>query len=136
MTISRRARRTDLREGSLDVNNLFVNAQLDSEGKILLPSELDAQEWLRSNVPFSDLYDDNPPSFVDSSYVPDYSFSLPSEIASEPASEGGSYLIRIYINGLKLNPSSDFNISNQICTFSLPYEIENDDSIELWYVQS
>jgi hypothetical protein len=136
MTISRRARRTDLREGSLDVNNLFVNAQLDSEGKILLPSELDAQEWLRSSVPFSDLYDDNPPSFVNSSYVPDYSFSLPSEIALEPVSEGGSYLIRIYINGLKLNPSSDFNISNQICTFSLLYEIENDDSIELWYVQS
>lgn len=136
MAISKRARRTDLREGSLDINNLFVNAQLSSEGKIILPSELDAQEWLRSNVPFSDLYDNNPPGYTNSSYVPDYSFNLPSEIALEPVSEGGSYLIRIYINGLKLNPSSDFNISNQICTFSLPYEIENNDSIEIWYVQS
>lgn len=136
MAISKRARRTDLREGSFDVNNLFVNAQLDSTGKIILPSELDAQEWLTATIPFSDLYDNNPPGLVLPGYVPDYSFDLPSEIALEPVSEGSSYLIRIYINGLKLNYGTDFTISNQLCTFSLPYEIETDDSIELWYVQS
>jgi hypothetical protein len=136
MTIQRRSRRTDLREGSLDINNLFVNAQLDSEGKIILPPEINAQEWLTYSVSFSELYEDSPPSIVSPDYIPEYQFDLPSEIATEPQSEGGSYLIRIYINGIKLNYGSDFSINQNICLFSLPYEIDSTDSIELWYVQA
>lgn len=136
MAAQRRARRTDLREGSLDVDNLFVNAQVDSTGKIILPSEINAQEWLVHTVLFSDLSEDSPPSIVTPDYIPQYEFNLPAQIATEPQSEGSSYLIRIYINGVKLKYGSDFTINAQICLFSLPYEIESTDSIELWYVQA
>ena len=86
MAISRRARRTDLREGSLDINNLFVNAQIDADGKIILPASVSAQEWLVHTVLFSDLYEDNAPSIVTPDYIPEYQFDLPASIATEDVS--------------------------------------------------
>lgn len=136
MAISRRARRTDLREGSLDINNLFVNAQIDADGKIILPANISAQEWLVHTVLFSDLYEDNAPSIVTPDYIPEYQFDLPASIATEDLSDGGAYLFRVYINGVKLTYSSDYYISSNFCRFTLPYEIDSTDTIEIWYVEA
>lgn len=136
MAAQRRARRTDLREGSLDVNNIFVNAQLNAEGKIILPSTINPQEWLTDSILFSNLYEANPPSPVPPGHIPDYQFDLPSQIATESQQDGGSFLIRVYINGIKLSYGVDFTISTNYCIFSVPYEIESTDYIEIWYVEA
>lgn len=130
MSIQRRARRTDLREGALDINLLFSNAQLDSEGKIILPQSLNSQEWLVESIPFSSL------TSTSTNPTYDYTFTLPSEVAQESQANGNSYLFRIYINGVKLSYSSDFTINSTTCNLTLPYVIDSDDTIEIWYVES
>ena len=130
MSIQRRARRTDLREGALDVSLLFSNAQLDSEGKIILPQASSSQGWLVETIAFS--------SLTSTSTTPtyDYTFTLPSEVAQESQSDGASYLFKIYINGVKLSYSSHFTINSTTCNLTLPYAIDSDDTIEIWYVES
>lgn len=130
MSIQRRARRTDLREGALDVSLLFSNAQLDSEGKIILPQASSLQKWLVETIAFSSL------TSTGTSPTYDYNFTLSSEIAQESQSDGASYLFKIYINGLKLSYSSDFTITATTCNLTLPYPLDSDDTIEIWYVES
>jgi hypothetical protein len=132
---NRRARRTDLREGSLDIGNLFQNAQLNSEGKIILPSELDPQEWISSQIPFVVLTSET--GFPDNSntlttLTDFYSFTLSDNIAQDDNSQ---YLFKVYVNGIKLT-YSNFQIDNLTCYLGLPYPLESTDSIEISYVEA
>lgn len=134
MPISRRARRTDLREGSLDVGNLFVNAQLDAEGKIILPSELEAQEWNSTVIPYIFLSAETGlPGQPGLTTLTDfYSFNLGHTPAQD---ENSQLLLRIYINGLKLE-AGQIEASGTTIYIGLNYPLDNTDSIEAWYVES
>lgn len=130
MSIQRRTRRTDLREGALDLNNLFLNPQLTAEGKIMLPQNLNSQEWLTERILFSQLT-----QTVSPSPTYDYYFELPSLVAQEQTTEGASYLIRIYINGIKLIYTDNFFINSQTCNLTVMYPIDDTDVIDVWYVK-
>ena len=130
---TRRARRTDLREGSLDVSNLFVNPQLDASGKIILPADLDAQEWVFIQPSFANL--NSQPSFPTQSgagLTNFYSFTLGSTVALDDSSVT---LIKVYINGIKLS-LANIEITNLTCYIGLPYALDASDSIEISYVEA
>lgn len=137
MAISRRARRTDLREGSLDVSNLFVNATTDTDGKIVLPNA-NAATWNVLDVPFSlvTVGGKSPlGTFPHQIQLQDENsnlFDIQKETnATNPADN--SYLLKLFVNGIKID--SDFNTNQNILFFELNYEIESDDTITLWYVE-
>ena len=129
MSIQRRTRRTDLREGSLDLSNIFLNPQLTAEGKIILPQNVNSQQWLTQRVLFSELTET-----VSQSSTNDYHFDLPSLIAHEEETQGGSPFMRIYINGVKLVYNNSFTIDSQTCNLTLMYPIDSTDLIDIWYV--
>lgn len=137
MAISRRARRTDLREGSLDVSNLFVNATTDTDGKIVLPNA-NAATWNVLDVPFSlvTIGGKSPlGTFPHQIQLQDENsnlFDIQKETnATNPANN--SYLLKLFVNGIKVD--ANFNINQNILFFELNYEIESDDTITLWYVE-
>ena len=137
MAISRRARRTDLREGSLDVSNLFVNATTDQDGKIVLPNA-NAATWNVLEVPFSlvTVGGKSPlntfPHQIQLQDEDSNTFNIQKETnATNPADN--SYLLKLFLNGIKVD--ANFSINQNILFFELNYEIESDDTITLWYVE-
>lgn len=137
MAISRRSRRTDLREGSLDVNNLFTNATLDQEGKIILPAA-NAAVWNVLEVPFSQITvggktaNNTYPHQIQLIDEDQNSFNIKQEVNSSTPSSN-SYILKLFVNGIKVD--ANFSINQYILFFDIYYEIENDDSISLWYVK-
>jgi hypothetical protein len=134
MSNHRRARRTDLREGSLDIDKLFVNAQLDTDGKILLPSEVNPQEWNFASILFLALTVESgfPGQQGVTTLTNFYSFNLGHTPAQD---DNGELLLRIYINGLKLE-AGQIEASGTTIYIGLNYSLDNTDSIEIWYVEN
>jgi len=136
MPISRRNRRTDLREGSLDIDNIFVNATLDQQGKIIL-SNAAAVSWNVLETPFSQVtvggktQTNTYPHQIQLIDEDQNSFDIQKETNST-SSINNSYLLKLFINGLKID--SSFSINQNILFFELTYPIESDDIVTLWYV--
>lgn len=134
MSNHRTARRTDLRKGSLDINKLFANAQLDSDGKILLPSGANPQEWNFASILFIALTVESglPGQQGVTTLTNFYSFNLGHTPAQD---DDGDLLLRIYINGLKLE-AGQIEASGTTIYIGLNYSLDNTDSIEVWYVET
>lgn len=127
---TRRARRTDLREGAFDVDLLFSNAVVGSDGKIDLQASAvgSGQTWYKKVVAFTDL--------TAGQNSGEYSFTLPSEVAVEDANHDSDVSIKLYVNGLALSYSDEFTVASTTCSLTLAYDLDNQDTIELWYVEA
>ena len=127
-----RPRRTDLRARSIDAEKVFIKDDgtaltLDSEGRIIIPAgQQVAQNWRLATIQITTPTNTSNSGRYENTFSLSFSV-LTDTVTSEP-------LIKLYLNGLKLN-KNDFSLTSQNTLLTkTEYELDSNDNFEIWYV--